>query len=183
MAANLTGGGKRMAAEYREAHPQVAMRMEHQGGSHSDSGARLRLSFRSETGPGIIHEPHDVNLTSLMSAGFTAPAPDDLVAIIEGDDRPERAPVSARFTPPSSPGSVSSTCTTLKYKIRVALILYPPCDLGVTFPSAQRRQKCRYCWTENRMTECQLSLQDAKNQLSAAGRQTAQEVIVRSFML
>ena len=88
MAANLTGGGKRMAAEYREAHPQVAMRMEHQGGSHSDSGARLRLSFRSETGPGIIHEPHDVNLTSLMSAGFTAPAPDDLVAIIEGRRSP-----------------------------------------------------------------------------------------------
>ena len=83
MAANLTGGGKRMAAEYREAHPQVAMRMEHQGGSHSDSGARLRLSFRSETGPGIIHEPHDVIVTSPISAGFTAPAPDDIVAIIE----------------------------------------------------------------------------------------------------
>ena len=57
--------------------------MEHQGGSHSDYGAKLRLSHRSGTGPDIVHEPHDVNLTSLMSAGFTAPAPDYIVAIIE----------------------------------------------------------------------------------------------------
>ena len=74
---------ERNAQEYMEAHPQVTLRMEHQGGSHSDYGAKLRLSFRSGTGPDIIHEPHDVNLTSLMSAGFTAPAPDYIVEIIE----------------------------------------------------------------------------------------------------
>ena len=64
---------ERNAQEYMEAHPQVTLRMEHQGGSHSDYGAKLRLSHRAGTGPDIIHEPHDVNLTSLMSAGFTAP--------------------------------------------------------------------------------------------------------------
>ena len=74
---------ERMAAEYMEANPQVTMVMEHQGGSHADYGAKLRLSFRSGTGPDIIHDPHDVNLTSLMSAGITAPAPDDIVALVE----------------------------------------------------------------------------------------------------
>ena len=73
----------KVGEEYTKQYPNVTIVVEPQAGSHSDYGAKLRLSFRSGTGPDIIHEPHDVNLTTLMSAGFTAPAPAQLAAMFD----------------------------------------------------------------------------------------------------
>lgn len=73
---------KIVADEYMKANPHVTVKLEVQPANWAEFGAKLRLALRSGGGPDIF-STHDIDQQPFVAAGFTAPAPPNLVARVD----------------------------------------------------------------------------------------------------